>query len=277
DQPLNIEVQRKTTVELLTSRIEGIEDQGYTGVPNRKIIKEVMGSIRSRKHRTFIRKSKARNDAESRRVTKVKQKAKKGLKMNEEMGPEERADPRMEQSGIKLSTANQLLVYKAIREQRMEKYKRRNRINLSIAKAQASMKRAYKRSPTREEIWKGIRHRDLSREARYFMTMLTHDGYMIGTNWERFDKPELRERAKCRKCQMTEPSEHILTECRCNGQETIWGLAKEIWEKKGYRWRKPDLGDILTCALPKFNKNKNGEGDSRFFRILISESARLIW
>ncbi|KAE9396832.1 hypothetical protein BT96DRAFT_824160 [Gymnopus androsaceus JB14] len=65
--------------------------------------------------------------------------------------------------------------------------------------------------------------------------------------------------------------------CGCNRQEIIWNLAKEAWEKKGYTWRKPDLGDILTCALPKFHKNKNGEGDSRFFRILMSESARLVW
>ncbi|KAJ3870378.1 hypothetical protein F5051DRAFT_307108, partial [Lentinula edodes] len=42
-------------------------------------------------------------------------------------------------------------------------------------------------------------------------------------------------------------------------------------------WKKPDLGDILTCVLPRFKKNRNIEGDSRFYRILISESARLIW
>lgn len=181
------------------------------------------------------------------------------------MGPEEGTDPRTKQTGIELSKATQSLIYKAIREQRMKKYTRRNRTNLNIAKAQAAMRRAHKKNPTREEIWKGIRHKDFTREARYFLTMLTHDGYMIGTNWERFDKLELRERAKCKRCQTTESAGHILTSCQCNGQETIWKLTKEIWEKKGYKWQKPDLGDILTCALPNFNKNKNGNGDSRFF------------
>lgn len=58
--------------------------------------------------------------------------------------------------------------------------------------------------------------------------MLTHDGYMIGTNWERFDTLELRERAKCKTCQTIESSVHILTGCQCNGQQIIWDLAKEI-------------------------------------------------
>ncbi|KAE9402419.1 hypothetical protein BT96DRAFT_816583, partial [Gymnopus androsaceus JB14] len=153
--------------------------------------------------------------------------------------------------------------YKAIREQQMKKY------NANIAKAQVSMRRLHKKNPTRDEIWKGIRHKDLSRETWYFLTMLTHD--------DSIDKPELWEQARCRRCQTTESSTHILTECQCNRQEVIWNLAKEIWEKKGYQWRKPDLGDILTCALPKFSKNKNGQGDSRLYQILISESARLVW
>ncbi|KAJ3870681.1 hypothetical protein F5051DRAFT_341738 [Lentinula edodes] len=80
-----------------------------------------------------------------------------------------------------------------------------------------------------------------------------------------------------RRCQTTETMEHILTECQCMGQEVTWNQAKTLWEMKGYQWKKPDLGDILTCALPKFKKNQNIMGDSRFYRILISELARLIW
>lgn len=137
------------------------------------------------------------------------------------MSPEERIDPKMKQTGIELSKVTQSLAYKAIREQKMKKYTRRNRTNLNMAKAQASMKRSHKRNPTREEIWKGIRHKDFTREAQYFLMMIAHNGYMIGTNWERFDKPELREQAKCKQCQTTESAEHILTECQCKGQGII--------------------------------------------------------
>ncbi|KAE9386640.1 hypothetical protein BT96DRAFT_948981 [Gymnopus androsaceus JB14] len=203
--------------------------------------------------------SKTDNVAAKSDNTKAKQMVKKGLRLNEERGPENRDDPKMKQSGIKLTSATQELIYKA------------------ISKAQTSMRRAHRKNPMRGEIWKGIRHKNLSREARYFLMMLTHNAYMIGTNWHCFDKHELQERATCKKCRETESLEHILTTCRCNGQEIIWNLANEAWEKKGYNWRKPDLGDILTCALPKFNKNKNEEGDLRFYRMLISESARLIW
>ncbi|KAE9396833.1 hypothetical protein BT96DRAFT_824151 [Gymnopus androsaceus JB14] len=50
DQPLNIEVQTKATVELLMKKIPDLEDRGYTGIPNRKIIQKVLASVRSRKH-----------------------------------------------------------------------------------------------------------------------------------------------------------------------------------------------------------------------------------
>lgn len=110
--------------------------------------------------------------------------------------------------------------------------------------------------------------------------MTMHDGYMVGSNWAQPGyRPELQEWAICKCDHMTESMEHILTTCTHSGQDTIWGLAKTIWEKKGHIWSKPTLGDILTCGMQKTrsNKDQSDQGESRFYRILISESARLIW
>ncbi|KAH7868334.1 uncharacterized protein C8R40DRAFT_1156802, partial [Lentinula edodes] len=75
--------------------------------------------------------------------------------------------------------------------------------------------------------------------------------------------------------------EHILTECKAPEQIEIWKLAQNVWEKNGKQWSDLDFdfGTILCCGLADFkdNKAKRLPGKSRLFRILISESAYLIW
>ncbi|KAF9269407.1 hypothetical protein L218DRAFT_807598, partial [Marasmius fiardii PR-910] len=74
-------------------------------------------------------------------------------------------------------------------------------------------------------IWKEIRHKDFTGETKYFMWMTVHDAYMVGSNWQRPNyKPELQERAICQRCRKLEDAEHILTQCQCNGQKTIWSM-----------------------------------------------------
>ncbi|KAF9256213.1 hypothetical protein L218DRAFT_1027531 [Marasmius fiardii PR-910] len=117
-----------------------------------------------------------------------------------------------------------------------------------------------------------------------FLWMSIHDAYMIGSNWQRPNySAEHQEKAICG---VLEDMEHILTKCESNGQEMIWRLAKRLWNKKGMRWRPLRLGDILGCGIQGLplkkahwntSENYNEHGCRRFNRILISESARLIW
>ncbi|KAJ7146870.1 hypothetical protein C8R44DRAFT_598751, partial [Mycena epipterygia] len=67
---------------------------------------------------------------------------------------------------------------------------------------------------------------------------------------------------------------HIITQCDAPGQNEIWALARELWEMKtGDILPKLVMGQIMACAA-----NTRGDvGTSRLFRILISESAHLIW
>ncbi|KAJ3804682.1 hypothetical protein F5876DRAFT_53074 [Lentinula aff. lateritia] len=272
EEPLKIELQAKETVELLTDQLPDIEDRGYIGISNKKILSKVANSLRKRRTQTFLRKAPPDDKAAKNQALKAKNSAKIGSTLINRLVIEAK------QSGAKLSSMTQALAYKAIREQRMKKYSRRNRTSMNIAKAQASMTNIHKKNPTRKEIWKGLRHGDFTREARHFLMMTAHDAYMVGTHWDKFNRrPDLQIRATCRKCNVTETMEHILTECNCNGQKTVWRLAEELWEKKGHKWHGIDLGIILTCGLPTLGKNKSTQGDSRLYRIIISDSARLIW
>ncbi|KAJ3803829.1 hypothetical protein F5876DRAFT_91898 [Lentinula aff. lateritia] len=98
--------------------------------------------------------------------------------------------------------------------------------------------------------------------------------------WENI--PEYETRGMCKECNATSESlEHILLECRAPGQKEIWSFAENLWAKNGMNWPdlKFDIGTILGCRLADFrNRQKKREkGKLRLFRIMILESAYLIW
>ena len=75
--------------------------------------------------------------------------------------------------------------------------------------------------------------------------------------------------------------DHILIDCENTAISTIWSLAQQTWPTAFGPWPVIHLGLILGCgsiALPnQDNESKTRTGPSRLLRILISESAHLIW
>jgi ribonuclease HI len=73
--------------------------------------------------------------------------------------------------------------------------------------------------------------------------------------------------------------EYILSQCEAPGQKEIWELAKELWLKRNLDWAWPGIGTIITSGLATF-KNEEGKvkaGDARLYRLIMAESAYLIW
>ena len=114
--------------------------------------------------------------------------------------------------------------------------------------------------------------------------MTLHDAYMIGTNWLRPGfAEEFQERSECRSCRELESMEHVLTQCEIPGQAEIWKLAKELWSMRGASipWIDPTFGNILASPSVTYKAQQGGgkpdKGSTRFYRILMTESAHLIW
>jgi len=152
----------------------------------------------------------------------------------------------------------------------------RRRTEDNLNRIKDSIQDRFNYIPTSELIWKAIRHKDLERKTRDFMWMIIHDAYWTGTHWLRGSmSPELQERAFCTLCGKVDDFRHILTECESPGQNTIWNLASEVWGLKNSTtpWTFLSLGDILGCGLARA---KNA-GENRLWKILIAESAYLIW
>ncbi|KAJ7705112.1 hypothetical protein B0H16DRAFT_1827601 [Mycena metata] len=102
--------------------------------------------------------------------------------------------------------------------------------------------------------------------------MLIHEGYKVGKHWAKIEGHEFK--GICSHCGIAESMEHILTKCDVPGQERVWEMASELWKiKTDKELPKPTMGQIMACAATK----KGSTGETRLFRILVSESAFLVW
>jgi hypothetical protein len=74
---------------------------------------------------------------------------------------------------------------------------------------------------------------------------------------------------------------HILAECLYPGQTEVWALARSLWELKGQKWPYLSIGLLVGLARVSFpdpdKPGKLSRGLGRLFKILVSESAYLIW
>jgi ribonuclease HI len=170
----------------------------------------------------------------------------------------------------------QSLAYKIIRQRKMrgEKYqaaldRKKTRHNLELAKGAAS---DFNNESTPDKaIWKGTKHKDFGRNIRFFLWMSIHGGYKIGEHWKHIE--DFEDWGICKECEITESMDHVLTQCDAPGQALIWELASKLWKKKAGEEMHPTFGEIMACGAIK----KGDAGTTRLYRILLSESAYLIW
>ncbi|KAF9028473.1 hypothetical protein BDZ89DRAFT_1092046 [Hymenopellis radicata] len=146
----------------------------------------------------------------------------------------------------------------------------RPRTNANLDKARFAANDLGERTPSNKLLWKGLRHADFSKPVRYFMWMLMHDAYKVGSWWE--SKPGLEHRGKCEECGDTESMEHILFQCQAPGQRETWEMIGRLWQKKGSRLCELNFENLLASA-----DDEEITGDTRLLRIAITEAAHLIW
>lgn len=104
------------------------------------------------------------------------------------------------------------------------------------------------------------------------MWMTLHGGYKVGDHWTNI--PGHEDKATCKKCLVTETMDHIMTKCDAPGRVEVWDLASELWKlKTGEDLPPPTMGQIMGCAAMK----RGDAGTTRLHRIIVSESAHLVW
>ncbi|KAJ7815790.1 ribonuclease H-like protein [Mycena olivaceomarginata] len=177
--------------------------------------------------------------------------------------------------GIQLASASQASLYKAIRKSKPRPERIQTTIMLDMTRF--AVQELTGKLPTDEEIWFSIRDKDITNTIRDFLWKCLHQGYKCGTHWRNI--PGYEQWATCTSCQVDDTMEHILLECNAPGQSVIWKVCKDLWLKKHPHFPILKIGTILGCSLAEF-KNSKGKLDreaSRLFRILVTESAYLVW
>ncbi|KAF9490617.1 hypothetical protein BDN71DRAFT_1484416 [Pleurotus eryngii] len=244
---IKIESNSKYAIETLTKNLANLEDTGYIGKANKKLIQLTVAKLRSTNNKTSFKWVKGHNGHA-------------GGEINEEI------PVKLRLTGAKLSKMTQSLAYKAIREKALEAtiQKNRKRTLTMIDAIQNHIEEVIEETPTEERIWKAakshtpIKNNNFSRQIKYYLWMVAHDTYCIGMHWLKPNySEELRKRSKCPHCNGTiEDISHILT---------------------GRMWTQPWIGNVIAFALTKTSKKKEkcDPGGDRLWRILISESAYL--
>ncbi|KAF5377136.1 hypothetical protein D9757_001831 [Collybiopsis confluens] len=260
-----------------------IEDEGYENTPNGELVRSVIASFRGRKTPMYVKWVKGHAGHE--RNEGADKMAREALEKNKVSFINLNPPNTLKITGAKLSKLTQSKAYKAImniKEKEKNKNSRR-RTEISIMRVQNCVEDRFGYIPTQDRIWASIRNKDHDRKIRDFLWKVAHDAYWTGTHWLRASMPQtLQERAICKGCDEIEDMEHILTKCEMPGQRLLWELAEQLWKKKksSFEWGKPAIGDIIGGGMARIygkKKDKPHPGQNRLWKIIITETAYLIW
>ncbi|KAG1853362.1 ribonuclease H-like protein, partial [Suillus subluteus] len=179
-------------------------------------------------------------------------------------------------TGIKLDAGSQKIFYTNIKNT-LASPKQRRHTKMNLARTQYAVCEINAETPTSAQIWKSIRDSDTPRNIRSFLWKGLHGAYKIGDFWDKI--PHYEHRGSCGLCGALESMEHILIECESTVSRVIWDAAKNLWLKREPNWPVIKFGTILGCNLTiiRNTKGKKKLGSTRLFKIIILESAHLIW
>jgi len=286
---LVIESDSLTMIKSLTNNKSAQEDRGYLDTDNAPLLKHTIALLRKRSARTTFLWVKGHSGHIRNEGADSQANDGAHLPLTEARPIPIPIPDKVKLTGMRLSQLTQSRAYKGILRARrgrdtpyVASERRRTKLNLDRIRADVGEKLNY--LPTDRNIWRQVRHKDHSKKQAYFAWMALHEAYRIGDHWSerRGYSRELSLREYCGHCENeTESLEHIICDCTTPGQNDIWELAGNLWQLKNSHmtWDKPGIGGVLGSAIAPLKKSDGSPdpGSSRLYRILVMESAHLIW
>ncbi|KAE9401682.1 hypothetical protein BT96DRAFT_817590 [Gymnopus androsaceus JB14] len=252
NKPLRCIITNEQVLKNITEQLTGWNDRGFHNVKDARVYKALLSHLRAHGAPTIFCKVDKKGNLDAYRGS---------------MSLAEQASLGIDQS----------LAYKTIKGQ--NKAKPRPATEHTIGKVQHDLHVESHVTPMAEHLWKSIRDPELPQRIRDFLWKSMHDAHRVGRFWKHI--PECEERMMCAHCNEVESLEHILLECDRPWRRLIWEMAKSLWPKTPDHgsWKEPNLGIILGTNLLEFKdaKGKSAPGIKRLYKILITESAHLIW
>ncbi|KAG1786911.1 RnaseH-domain-containing protein [Suillus plorans] len=258
--PVKIVTDSTYVINGLNTHLDDWENAGWINVANAQIFKAIVYQLRRRSAPTSFQWVKGHSQITGNE--KADQLAHNGASKTTTDTIDTYVPRNFDLQGTKLSKINQKTAYNALMIKKHIDYKRPTLGMLDITRY--AVETLTTTLETDETIWRGCRNNNLSKKVQIFLYKTLNNVFRIGEFWAQI--PTFGHRAK-----------------------RIWDLAKNLWPNKHSPWPEPSLGLILgsgNISLPR-NAQAHDENDkkraaiikgaSRLLKILISESAYLIW
>ncbi|KAJ7323926.1 hypothetical protein DFH08DRAFT_711569 [Mycena albidolilacea] len=273
---LTIFSTQKHIREAMNKKFSKWEHEGWAGTPHREVLKCLAAELKARKAPTIFKL--AEPGTPERMMCRQATTLAKGVARTPESREWDLTIPRgTALPGLSLQGNRQKIFYRSIREEKTRNMAPRPSTMKSLELVRKAVEDTFGRYVSDADIWRAVYVKDILPHTAQFLWKGLHNAHRIGKYWTHI--PECEDRAICKACDTTEDLAHILVGCRSPGQEIIWKAAESLWLEKETQWPAVSLGTILGCGLAEFRdeKNKLKHGTQRLYRILISESAYLIW
>jgi exonuclease III len=270
---VTIRLSSRRLYNALTKRLEILEDEGFSTMPEDDLMQAAVAALRRRGSAVWLYLIRdAGLDIDLREAQRL---ASIGARAPNPEPDEGKVAARFSRTGIKLQSASQSLMYRMIMRKRKEAPRRATAMQIDITRW--GVKKLTGELPTDKQIWLAIRKPIFLKQERTFLYWTMHEGYKIGGYWQRITNYE--HRAMCPVCDEIESMEHILTQCDAPGQKEVWALAQRLFEQKmPTSWPGIEYGTILgSCAADIAGPLPSAQGINRFYKILMITSAQFIW
>jgi ribonuclease HI len=266
----------------LTTNLEKNENTGWYNVSNAKLFRLATVELRKREGnqlRTSFEwvKGHSGNEGNEEADRKADEGADKvapdWLNIVERYG----INPR----GVRLQSLTRRLAYRAIRARKMMGFAQRKATARNLEYARAAVEEVTGKQPTDEKLWSFVGSKTHTMKHKQFLWKIAHDAYKVGQYWKNIPNHEERATCGCGAGDGIESMRHIMTECQYPGQKELWRLAGKLWERKGRGWPYMTPGLIIGSDEVSFpsgdDPTKPDVGATRLFRLLVVETAYLIW
>ena len=283
--PLTIKTDSKYVINGLTKHLKDWEDQGWINVENSLWFKRAAYLLRRRTARTKFKWVKGHNGDLGNEMSDqlAKQEAMKTTPDNLTL----EIPAYFDQQGAKLARVTQAIAYRGIQERKEKKQRRSTVINLE--KVWSDIELSVGTQEPDKAIWNHIRKTPIRPKIQQFFFKTLHEAHKIGRFW--LNIPTLEERCFCQTCNDDETMEHILTTCEHPARKLIWNSAEKLWPHGEDTWLRISMGTIIGCnalAVETLQEKKDESGQThltkqhdpgatRLLKIVLSESAYLIW
>jgi ribonuclease HI len=271
DTELTIESRKSTVLNAMTN-LPVWEDRGWIGVPmtSRGPLRALAAALKSRTAKTTV--AVVGGQARTERA------AEKSVEATQKATPDEVntiVSAEADLAGTKLSKITQAVAYRGIKDLRAPVSRKATDEN--IMAIQAALKQNFGHAIKPSVIWKSIRDKDIGRQIRNFLWKCIYNAIKSGNTGNTSLNVRKELYAKLATAQRA-------LSISCWSARDPVNLRSGNWQRSsGYGNNQPGptchLARYSQCSLGVFidQRNKLNTSTVRLYRILISESAHLIW